>query len=200
MISIVLIEDDEAILHSLGLLLESRGMLVRGYPSAELFLENLATDIPSCVVADIRMPGLSGLELQHELKKRDAAIPVILITGHGDVAMAVKAIKDGAFDFIEKPFDDERLIESIGAAIEHGRRERVEQTERTSLEARAAELSPRQLEVMNLVAEGLSNKEIAIRLDISPRTVENYRAWVMEKMGASNLADLVRKTLLLRKA
>jgi two-component system response regulator FixJ len=200
MISIVLIEDDEAILHSLGLLLESRGMLVRGYPSAELFLENLATDIPSCVVADIRMPGLSGLELQHELKKRDAAIPVILITGHGDVAMAVKAIKDGAFNFIEKPFDDERLIESIGAAIEHGRRERVEQTERTSLEARAAELSPRQLEVMNLVAEGLSNKEIAIRLDISPRTVENYRAWVMEKMGASNLADLVRKTLLLRKA
>jgi two-component system, LuxR family, response regulator FixJ len=200
MIGIVLIEDDEAILHSLSLLLESRGMSVRGYPSAELFLENLATDIPSCVVADIRMPGLSGLELQHELKKRDAAIPVILITGHGDVAMAVKAIKDGAFDFIEKPFDEERLIESIGAAIEHGQRERVEQTERTSLEARAAELSPRQLEVMHLVAEGLSNKEIAIRLDISPRTVENYRAWVMEKMGASNLADLVRKTLLLRKA
>ena len=117
----------------------------------------------------------------------------------GHVAMAVKAIKDGAFDFIEKPFDEERLIESIGAAIEHGRRERVEQSERASLEARAAELSPRQLEVMNLVAEGLSNKEIAIRLDISPRTVENYRAWVMEKMGATNLADLVRKTLLLRR-
>jgi two-component system response regulator FixJ len=200
MTSIALIEDDEAILHSLGLLLESRGLSVRGYPSAELFLENLAADVPNCVVADIRMPGLSGLELQHELKKRDAAIPVILITGHGDVAMAVKAIKDGAFDFIEKPFDEERLIESIGAAIEHGQRERVEQTERTSLEARAAELSPRQVEVMNLVAEGLSNKEIAIRLDISPRTVENYRAWVMEKMGATNLADLVRKTLLLRKA
>jgi two-component system response regulator FixJ len=199
MTTIALIEDDEAILHSLGMLLESRGMSVRSYPSAELFLEQLGKDVPNCVVSDIRMPGLSGLELQHELKKRDAAVPIILITGHGHIAMAVKAIKEGAFDFIEKPFDEERLLESIGAAIERGERERVEHSERASLEARAAELSPRQLEVMTLVAEGLSNKEIAIRLDISPRTVENYRAWVMEKMGASNLADLVRKTLVLRK-
>jgi two-component system, LuxR family, response regulator FixJ len=199
MTTIALIEDDEAILRSLAMLLESRGMSVRSYPSAELFLEQLGTDVPNCVVSDIRMPGLSGLELQHELKKRDAAVPIILITGHGHIAMAVKAIKDGAFDFIEKPFDEERLVESIGAAIERGERERVEHSERASLEARAAELSPRQLEVMNLVAEGLSNKEIAIRLDISPRTVENYRAWVMEKMGASNLADLVRKTLVLRR-
>jgi two-component system response regulator FixJ len=199
MTTIALIEDDEAILRSLAMLLESRGMSVRSYPSADLFLEQLSADAPHCVVSDIRMPGLSGLELQHELKKRDAAVPIILITGHGHIAMAVKAIKDGAFDFIEKPFDEERLVESIGAAIERGERERVEHSERASLEARAAELSPRQLEVMNLVAEGLSNKEIAIRLDISPRTVENYRAWVMEKMGASNLADLVRKTLVLSK-
>lgn len=197
--TIALIEDDEAILHSLGMLLENRGMSVQTYPSAELFLEQLGDRAPSCVVSDIRMPGISGLELQQELRKQDAAVPVILITGHGHIAMAVKAIKDGAFDFIEKPFDEERLIESINAAIEHGKRERVEHSERTLLEARAAELSPRQLEVMTLVAEGLSNKEIAIRLDISPRTVENYRAWVMEKMGARNLADLVRKTLLLRK-
>jgi two-component system, LuxR family, response regulator FixJ len=199
MTTIALIEDDEAILRSLAMLLESRGMSVRSYPSAELFLEQLSADAPHCVVSDIRMPGLSGLELQHELKKRDAAMPIILITGHGHITMAVKAIKDGAFDFIEKPFDEERLLESIGAAIKRGERERVEHSERASLEARAAELSPRQLEVMNLVAEGLSNKEIAIRLDISPRTVENYRAWVMEKMGASNLADLVRKTLVLSK-
>lgn len=197
--TIALIEDDEAILHSLGMLLENRGMSVQTYPSAELFLEQLGDKAPSCVVSDIRMPGISGLELQQELRKQDATVPVILITGHGHIAMAVKAIKDGAFDFIEKPFDEERLIESINAAIEHGKRERVEHSERTLLEARAAELSPRQLEVMTLVAEGLSNKEIAIRLDISPRTVENYRAWVMEKMGARNLADLVRKTLLLRK-
>jgi two-component system, LuxR family, response regulator FixJ len=199
MTTIALIEDDEAILRSLAMLLESRGMSVRSYPSAELFLEQLTADAPNCVVSDIRMPGLTGLELQHELKKRDAAIPIILITGHGHVAMAVKAIKDGAFDFIEKPFDEERLLESIGAAIKRGERERIENNERASLEQLAAELSPRQLEVMNLVAEGLSNKEIAIRLEISPRTVENYRAWVMEKMGATNLADLVRKTLVLRK-
>src|SRR5688572_17164012 len=198
MTTIALIEDDDAILRSLAMLLQSHGMSVRSYPSAELFLEQLGTDVPSCVVSDIRMPGLSGLELQDELKKRDVAIPIVLITGHGHIAMAVKAIKDGAFDFIEKPFNEERLLESIGAAIERGERGRVDQAERISLAARAAELSPRQLEVMNLVADGLSNKAIAIQLDISPRTVENYRAWVMEKMGASNLADLVRKTLLLR--
>lgn len=197
--TIALIEDDEAILHSLGMLLESRGMPVRCYRAAEEFLERLDDEPPSCVVTDIRMPGLSGLDLHAELKKRDAAVPVILITGHGDIAMAVKAIKDGAYDFIEKPFDEERLVASIAAGIEHGIRERSEQSERALLEHRAAELSPRQLEVMMLVADGLSNKEIAIKLSISPRTVENYRAWVMEKMGASNLADLVRKTMLLRR-
>jgi two-component system response regulator FixJ len=197
--SIALIEDDEAILHSLGMLLESRGMPVRGYASAEEFLEHLDDGPPSCVVADIRMPGMSGIDLQAELRKRDATLPIILITGHGDIAMAVKAIKDGAYDFIEKPFDEERLVTSIAAAIEHGIRERSEQSERGLLEQRAAELSPRQMEVMMLVADGLSNKEIAIKLSISPRTVENYRAWVMEKMGAHNLADLVRKTMMLRR-
>ena len=125
-------------------------------------------------------------------------MPIILITGHGDIAMAVQAIKQGAFDFIEKPFDDERLIASIAQAIESGQRARVEQIERELLEARAAELSPRQVEVMHLVADGFSNKEIALKLEISPRTVENYRAWVMEKMGASNLADLIRKVIALR--
>ena len=197
--TIALIEDDEAILHSLAMLLEGRGMPVRRYGSAEDFLTRLKDEPASCVVTDIRMPGLSGLDLQAELKKRDAAVPVILITGHGDIAMAVKAIKDGAYDFIEKPFDEERLVASIAAAIEHGIRERSEQSERALLEQRSAELSPRQMEVMMLVADGLSNKEIAIRLSISPRTVENYRAWVMEKMGASNLADLVRKTMMLRR-
>jgi two-component system response regulator FixJ len=138
------------------------------------------------------------MELQQELKKRNPVVPVILITGHGDIAMAVQAIKQGAFDFIEKPFDDERLIASISQAIESGHRLRIEQDERAVIEARVAELSPRQIEVMRLVAEGLSNKEIAYKLSISPRTVENYRAWVMEKMGANNLADLVRKVIALK--
>jgi two-component system response regulator FixJ len=195
--AIALIEDDEAILRSLGMLLESRGVTVRAYASAESFLADAEAGPAQCVVTDIRMPGRSGLELQRELKARDAAVPVILITGHGDIAMAVQAIKQGAFDFIEKPLDDERLIASIAQAVERGQRARVEQSERELLEARVAELSPRQVEVMHLVADGFSNKEIALKLDISPRTVENYRAWVMEKMGASNLADLVRKVIAL---
>ena len=123
---------------------------------------------------------------------------MILITGHGDIAMAVEAIKQGAFDFVEKPFDDEQLMTRIQAAIESGQRMRVEHEEKANLAKRMAELSPRQVEVMELVVEGLSNKEIALKLQISPRTVENYRAWVMEKMGASNLADLVRKVMVLK--
>jgi two-component system response regulator FixJ len=195
--AIALIEDDEAILRSLSMLLESRGVAVRAYGSAESFLADVESAPPQCVVSDIRMPGMSGLELQRELKARAAAVPVILITGHGDIAMAVQAIKQGAFDFIEKPFDDERLVASIAEALESGERARVEQTERAELEACVAQLSPRQVEVMHLVADGFSNKEIAHRLNISPRTVENYRAWVMEKMGASNLAKLVRKVIAL---
>jgi two-component system response regulator FixJ len=196
--TIALIEDDEAILQSLSMLLESRGLPVRPYSSAESFLNAAVEEPPQCVVSDIRMPGLSGMELQQELKKRDSAVPIILITGHGDITMAVQAIKQGAFDFIEKPFDDDQLIASISKAIESGQRLRIEQGERAALRSRLAELSPRQIEVMNLVADGFSNKEIAHKLNISPRTVENYRAWVMEKMDANNLADLVRKVIALK--
>ena len=135
---------------------------------------------------------------RHALKARDAALPLILITGHGDIPMAVNAIKEGAFDFIEKPFDYERLIESIVKAIEHGDRAQTAQAQIVDLAQRVAELSERQREVMDRVVQGLSNKEIAHALGISPRTVENYRAWVMEKMGATNLADLVRKVLILQ--
>ncbi|MDT3684075.1 MAG: response regulator [Pseudorhodoplanes sp.] len=195
--TIALIEDDEAILRSLSQLLETRGMTVRCFATAESFLGSFGTDPLDCVISDIRMPGMSGLELQRELRERDAAVPIILITGHGDIAMAVSAIKGGAFDFIEKPFDAERLVESIGLAVERGMRARIEHNERVRLQQQMSELSPRQLEVMWLVAEGLSNKEIALKLRISPRTVENYRAWVMEKMGAKNLADLVRKVMAL---
>jgi len=180
------------------MLLAKRGHPVKSYKSAEEFLEALAGNTPLCVISDIRMPGMSGLALHQHLKRSNPALPVILITGHGDIAMAVDAIKQGAFDFIEKPFDDEQLMPRIQAAIESGQRMRVEREEKTNLAKRVAELSPRQVEVMELVAEGLSNKEIALKLQISPRTVENYRAWVMEKMGASNLADLVRKVMVFK--
>jgi two-component system response regulator FixJ len=193
--TIALIEDDEAALESLRLLLESRGLAVHGFRSAEAFLESSHEPSPACVVSDVRLPGLSGLDLQRTLKERGIAAPVILITGHGDIAMAVTAMKEGAFDFVEKPYDAERLIAIIGKALSAGQRLRSRESQRQDLLERLAELSPRQKEVMHLVAEGLSNKEIALRLGISPRTVENYRAWVMERMGAVNVADLVRKVM-----
>jgi two-component system response regulator FixJ len=193
--TIALIEDDEAALESLHLLLESRGMSVRGFASAEAFLASLTEGRPACIVSDVRLPGLSGVDLQRILKAEGTDVPVILITGHGDIAMAVGAMKEGAFDFVEKPYDADVLITNIERALAVGAEMRCKEIERHELLERLAELSPRQKEVMNLVAEGLSNKQIALRLGISPRTVENYRAWVMERMGAANLAELVRKVL-----
>lgn len=189
---VALIDDDAAVLDSLRMVLANRGMIAECFHSAEDFLTELPALSPSCVVSDVRMPGLSGLDLQRELMERGTAIPLILITGHGDIAMAVSAIKAGAFDFIEKPFDKEALVESIRRAVTHRERAQTHREKIADIVARAGELPHRQRQVMRFVAQGLSNKEIALRLNISPRTVENYRAWVMEKMGASNLADLVR--------
>ena len=198
--TVALIEDDEASLDSLRLLLESRGFSVRGFASAEAFLARIPDDdAPACIISDVRLPGLSGLDLQRALKAEGRDIPVILITGHGDIAMAVTAMKEGAFDFVEKPYDAERLIAGIGKALAAGEQLRTRESQRTELLQRLAELSPRQKEVMQLVAEGLSNKQIAHHLGISPRTVENYRAWVMERMGAANIAELVRKVLILER-
>lgn len=197
--TIALIEDDEAALESLRLLLEGRGLSVRAFASAEAFLASLGENQPQCIVSDVRLPRLSGLDLHRALKAQGKAMPVILITGHGDIAMAVTAMKEGAFDFVEKPYDAERLIANIERALAAGQELRSKEIRRQELMERLAELSPRQREVMQLVAEGLSNKEIALRLGISPRTVENYRAWVMERMGAANLADLVRKVLIIER-
>jgi len=194
--TVALIEDDEAVLDSLGLLLEDRGLSVRRFTSAEVFLASMRDDeAPGCIVSDVRLPGLSGLELQRALKAEGIDVPVILITGHGDIAMAVTAMKEGAFDFVEKPYDAERLIAGIAKALAAGEELRSREGQRAELLQRLSELSPRQKEVMQLVAEGLSNKQIAHRLGISPRTVENYRAWVMERLGAANVAELVRKVL-----
>jgi len=198
--TVALIDDDQAVLDSLTKLLENRGMAVKGFTSAEEFLAQAESMSVSCIVSDVRMPGLSGLELQGELLRRGSRVPLILITGHGDIAMAVSAVKKGAFDFIEKPLDDRKLMDSIrnAARSEEQRHHRQEQLIETS--RRVGELSHRQRQVMNLAAEGLSNKEIALRLNISPRTVENYRAWVMERMGAANLAELVRMVVQLETA
>lgn len=195
--TVALIDDDAAVLDSLKMLLTRRGLHVECFASADSFLDRFATMAATCIVSDVRMPGCSGLELQAELKGRGSAVPLILITGHGDIPMAVNAIKEGAFDFIPKPFNPSALADAIGRAVVSGRQQQAHHDERMLLRQRFAQLSQRQREVMLLVAEGLSNKEIALQLQISPRTVENYRAWVMEKMEAANLAALVRMVVLL---
>jgi two-component system response regulator FixJ len=197
--SVALIEDDEAALDSLRALLEARGYDVRCFRSAEDFLGTAEAADPDCIVSDVRMPGISGLDLHRQLKLRGSAIPMILITGHGDIAMAVAAIKEGAFDFIEKPYDADRLIASIDKAIAAEQEQRSRESQAKELIERVAELSPRQREVMHLVAQGFSNKQIAQRLGISPRTVETYRAWAMERVGAANVAELVRKVMLIER-
>jgi two-component system, LuxR family, response regulator FixJ len=195
--TIALIEDDEAVLDSLRLLLQGRDFSVSGFTSAESFLASPQAKSATCIVSDVRLPGKSGVDLQRMLAAKGIDTPIILITGHGDIAMAVMAMREGASDFIEKPYDAERLIASIERALATKQRLKSLESERRLFSQRAAELSPRQREVMDLVAVGLSSKQIAARLRISHRTVENYRAWIMERMDAANVAELVRKVLIL---
>ncbi len=191
--AVAVIDDDEPVRDSLSMMLSNHGFGVCSFASADRFITALQTgNLPSCVVCDIRMPGMSGLELQKELAKKWPMVPLVLITGHGDVTMAVSALKAGAHDFIEKPFAPDRLIEGIKSAIDHTEHRRNHDQELVRLASKVNELSDRQRQVMDLAVKGLSNKEIAIALKISPRTVETYRAWVMEKTGARNIADLVR--------
>lgn len=191
--AVAIIDDDEAVRDSLSMMLSNHGFGVCSFPSADAFMAAVSSeDLPSCIVCDIRMPGMSGLELQREIAKKWPMVPLVLITGHGDVSIAVSALKAGAHDFVEKPFAPDRLIDSIKSAIDQTEHKRNQDQEVVRLSARISELSDRQRQVMDLAVKGLSNKEIALSLKISPRTVETYRAWVMEKTGARNIADLVR--------
>jgi two-component system response regulator FixJ len=192
-IRVALIDDDAAVLDALGLYLKRHDVVVTSFPTAEAFLTRGEVRSVDCVVADVRMPGLSGIDLVREMQARGDGPPIILITAHGDIDMAVAAIKLGAFDFIEKPFDESRLLESVRTVVGQSFAARAAgPRDLAELERRVAGLTDRQRQVMELAASGLSNKEIALRLGISPRTVENHRAWMMERMGARNLADLVR--------
>ena len=190
---IALVEDDAAVLDSLQLYLARQDLETSCFGAAQDLLDAVDGGAQfNCIVSDVRMPGMSGLDLVRHLVARSVVAPIILITGHGDIDMAVSAIKSGAFNFIEKPFDEARLLASIRNALEIARQRTLDAAETKELHLRLQTLSERQRQVMELAVAGLSNKEIGSRLNISPKTVENHRAWVMERTGAKNLAELVR--------
>lgn len=191
------IDDDEAMRESLSFLLDTAGIATRTYESAVAFLQQAEDGLaPGCIVTDVRMPEMNGLELVRRLKERSIPHPVIVITGHGDVPLAVEAMKAGVVDFLEKPFDDEHLLQAVRSALDAREREDQQQAEKRRFESMLEGLSPREQEVLRGVIEGKPNKVIAYELGISPRTVEVYRANVMTKTGASGLSELVRMALL----
>ncbi|HEX9852042.1 MAG TPA: response regulator [Woeseiaceae bacterium] len=189
---VYLIDDDEAVRDSLNLLLESLGLQNAVYASALEFLDAYNSERHSCLVCDIRMPALSGLELQQQLTDDGAEVPIIFITGHGDVPMAVNAMKAGAFDFIQKPFRDQDLVDCIHKALEHDKTCRAARRELLAIRARLKTLTRREMEVMRRVVSGQANKVIAMDLGVSPRTVELHRARVMRKLRMRSVAALVK--------
>jgi two-component system response regulator FixJ len=191
-----LIDDDEAVRSSLAFLLSTAKIGVQTYESATAFLAALPDAKTGCVVTDVRMPGMSGLDLLRELKARKLAMPVIVITGHGDVQLAVEAMKIGAADFIEKPFDDDVLLAAVRGALSRSEKNAEQEGERAKLIEKLDTLSNRERDVLEGLVAGKPNKIIAFDLGISPRTVEIYRANVMTKTGAGSLSDLVRMALL----
>ncbi len=193
-----LIDDDEAVRQSLAFLLASAGFAVRIYASATAFLDALVAVQPGCIVTDVRMPGLSGLDLQRELISRRIGLPVIVMTGHGDVKLAVEVMKAGAVDFIEKPFQDDTLIAAIRTAFDRYARDAQQSNVANAVGARLKTLTPREREVLDGLIAGRPNKTIAYDLNISARTVEVHRANLMTKMGAASLSELVRMVLLSR--
>lgn len=195
---VFVVDDDEAVRLSTEMLIRSMGLRVESFDSATEFLEDFDPQQPGCVILDIRMPGMSGLELQEHLNEMKASIPIVFVTGHGDVPMAVKAMKAGAVDFIQKPFRDQELIDRVHSALDEDREKREESATRAKINDRIKTLTSREFEVMGLVVEGKPNKEIAFDLGLSPRTVEIHRARVMQKMGAGSLPDLVRMALRIR--
>ncbi len=193
-----IIDDDEAMRASLEFLLGTASLEVSSHDSAETFLEHLSATQVDCVLTDVRMPGMNGIELLRQLRAKGHQVPVVVMTGHGDVALAVEAMKLGAFDFIEKPFDDEEMITTVNSAIEHWRGVQDRGIRRNELAAALEKLTLREHEVFDGLVEGRPNKTIAYDLGISPRTVEIYRANLMTKLGATSLSDVIRIAFIVR--
>jgi FixJ family two-component response regulator len=189
---VFVVEDDASVRRALGALVRLAGLRVQTFPSAQEFLAFPRPDVPSCLVLDVQLPGLSGLDLQEELAKADVQIPIIFLTGHGDIPMTVRAMKAGALEFFPKPFDDQDLLEAIHEAIKRDRLSRRERANMRTLYDRYSSLTPREQEVMKWVVSGLLNKQIAAELGISEIMIKVHRGQVMQKMQAESLADLVR--------
>jgi len=190
------IDDDEAARQSLAFLLGTAKIGVKTYESAVAFLK-VAADVRSgCIITDVRMPEITGIELLRRLKELKVGVPVIVVTGHGDIALAVEAMKVGAADFLEKPFDDEAMLAAVRSALDRQQSQGKRQAERSEIDSRLASLSSRERDVLQGLVSGLANKQIAFNLGISPRTVEIYRANLMTKMQAGSLSDLVRMALI----
>jgi len=196
--TVFVVDDDEAVRRSLCLLLRSVGLNTEDYDSATTFLASLGAERGGCLLLDIRMPGMSGTELHDILRERGIALPVIFITGHGDVPMAVRAIKKGAHDFIQKPFNDQDLLDRVQGALRADAARRTVDTEKRDLQARRERLTPREHEILERIVAGQANKVIAIELGLSERTVELHRSRVMDKMQVRSVAELVAVTLKLQ--
>lgn len=190
--TVFIVDDDPAVRDAVSLLLKTDGLAVATFASATAFLESTAVQRPGCLVLDVRMPGMSGLDLQKQLRARGCHTPILFMTGHGDVPMAIRAMKGGAFDFLEKPFQGETLVARVREALALDARQRRRQARRAEARARLALLSPREREVLDRVAAGQYNKVIAAELGISLSTVEIHRKRVMEKLEAESLSDLIQ--------
>lgn len=193
--TVFIVDDDEAVRDSLSWLMHSVGLRTETFPSADAFVQGFGEDRPGCLLLDIRMPGISGLELQSLLRERGFRLPLVVISGHADVPMAVRALKAGAFDFIEKPFNDQLLLDTVQRAIEHDRQQRESHALFDVWRRRLDTLTPREREVLQLVVGGASNKQIGSELGVSLKTVEAHRARVMDKLQADSLSELVRMSL-----
>lgn len=197
---VYIVDDDQAVCHSLSLLVQGVGLDVRTFNSAEDFLTGYDSTRPGCLVVDVRMPGMSGLDLQHKLADQGINLPSIVITGHGDIPMAVDAMKSGVVDFVEKPFRDQLLLDDVQKALQLDAQIRTQTARRSKVDTKAANLTPREEEIMALLANGRSSKTIAYELGISQKTVDFHRAHILEKMGVDSVVELVLLTKQLQPA
>ena len=194
-LTVYIVDDDDAVRDSLGLLLKSVGLIASPHPSGVAFLEAFRDDWTGCILLDIRMPGISGMEVQRQLVEKGCNMPIIFITGHGDIPAAVEAMHLGAYDFVQKPFKDQELLDRIQHALSSHQQQQGEREIRQDIQERYAKLTPREKEVMRDVVKGHANKVIALDLELSQRTVEIHRARAMDKMQARSLAELVKLSM-----